>query len=149
MRNKGIEMSVSLEKQIDVIVAKKDRIVELTGELIQTTVESEVSEILSVEQTARTKRLLTQIISELTTIASFISARDAKWSKVMVDITVNLAANVHQQLTPLLEDYCMMINSIIVDFTKIPFRFSRDFKRKLKRFNAKYKMTMKRQNLFD
>jgi hypothetical protein len=142
-------LSVSLEKQVDVIVTKKGRIVELTSELLRTTAESEASESLSAGQVATTKQLLTQIISELTTIASFISSKDAKWSKSMVDISAHLCANVHRELTPVLEDYCLLINSITVDFTKTPFRFRREFKRKLKRFDAKYKTTLIRHGLFD
>ena len=142
-------MSVSLEKQVDVIVTEKGRIVELTSELLRTTAASEASESLSAEQAATTKQLLTQVISELTTIASFISPKDAKWSKSMVDISSHLTANVRWELTPILEEYCLLINSIHVDFTKIPFRFSKEFKRKLKRFDAKYKTALKRHGLFD
>lgn len=142
-------MSVSLEKQVDVIVTKKGRIVELTSELLRTTAGFGASESPSAEQTASTKQLLTQIISELTTIASFISSKDAKWSKSMVDTSAHLCANAQRELTPVLEDYCLLINSITVDFTKTPFRFSKEFKRKLKRFDAKYKTALKRHGLFD
>lgn len=99
------------------------------------------------EQSALTVRQkIHEIISSLSVITGFCDNRARNF---LVDITLVVSRiTTKSEITALegllLEQFCTVVNSLIVDFNKTPFSFSGEFKAGFDKFMASVKATYKK-----
>lgn len=143
-------MEPSKKEKIEIVITHKQRIVETTNQIIEKLrkLESTSSKEQYRETSLFTAQKANQIISDLSIIGGFCG-------KAEKDYIRHLASVIDSPLTdpdyisaflPIIEDWCTMVNSIIVDFEKTPFRFvGGEFQFSLRELKAKIKTVLKRQ----
>jgi len=132
---------------IDTVIAHKDRIVKATNEIIEKLSGLQKSYISEKEAALYVKKRVNQIVSDLSIIGGFCGAREKGLVELINDmIRTILRAEDNIGFVGLMEDWCIMVNSIIVDFTKTPFRFvGEEFKVNLRNLEGKIKAILKRE----
>ena len=104
------------------VIAGKKRIADLTGKILDTLYESKSREGLGDEQELSIKKLVNEIISELSTIAGFCGSREREIVSSMTRLIPAITSQM-ESTTLLLEEWCTIVNGISVDFNRTPFRF--------------------------
>jgi hypothetical protein len=111
------------------VVAHKDRIREATDRLSDVIYKAkkELSKNLELsdENALAIRKIIHEIVSELSIIGGFCDS----WTREYIDRTANIvgasvATKVHYVDVFMLEWWAVRINSLMVDFTKVPFRLS-------------------------
>ena len=139
-----IEMSISEQDKIAIIINHKNQIVQLTNRMLQMVDDSDSSCIN--EQKRLLKQYLNQTISELTIIAGFCGSKERKWVSAITDTISRLSPILEWCLPTLIDLYCTLINGIIIDFSKTPFSFlNDDLRRKWREFENRTKAVRKGQ----
>lgn len=118
----AVQLSEPREEQITIVIVGKKRIVELTGKILDTIYESKSRESLGEEQELSIKKLVNEIISELSTIAGFCGSRERDIISSMARLIPAITFQT-ESTTMLLEEWCTIVNGISVDFNRMPFRF--------------------------
>lgn len=138
-------MESSKQKMIDTVIAHKDRIVKATNEIIEKL--SEFRKSTSGEETyLYVKKRVNQIVSDLSIIGGFCRTRERGLVEIMNDMVQSIIMAEGELFALLMEDWCIMVNGIIVDFTKTPFRFvGGEFKVNLRNLEGKIKTILKRE----
>lgn len=133
-------MGLSKEKQVSIVISHKEKIVKLTNKILKTIHEAEVNKEFSKEQKLLLKQYINEVVSELTTIASFCGSNERNWAARMTENAARLSAIMDWCYSPLIEFWCTMANSITLDFNKTPFKFfGADFKVKWREFETRLK----------
>lgn len=131
-------MSLSKEKQVSIVISHKNKIVQLTNKILEIIHEAEEKQELSKEQKLLVKQYLNEVVSELTTIASFCGSGERKWATRMAESIARLSAILDWWMLSIIEFWCIMANRITVDFNKTPFKFfGGDFKVKWREFETR------------
>lgn len=89
---------------------------------MDTIYESKSREGLGDEQELSIKKLVNEIISELSTIAGFCGSRERDIVSSMARL-ISETTSQTESTTMLLEEWCTIVNGISVDFNRTPFRF--------------------------
>lgn len=130
-------MSLSKEKQIEIVISHKKHIVELTNKVLEIAQKTGRNQEYNDSQKLQLKQLVNEIISELSIIAGFCSNEERNW---VLNMAVGVDMFLSYGLSILLEDWCTMANTVAVDFNKTPFRFfGADLKLKWNQFEARIK----------
>ena len=93
------------------------------------------------------RKQVNQVVSDLSIIGGFCGKRE----KELIELTNDLAQHILMAedkigFVELMQDWCIEVNGIIVDFTKTPFRFvGGEFKVSLRNLEAKIKAILKRE----
>lgn len=128
---------------IDVVIAHKERIVKATNEIVEELSRLQESNTLGKETSLYVKKRVNQIVSDLSVIGGFCGSREKSLVEIMESMVRNL---LDIGFAGLIEDWCIMANGIIVDFTKTPFRFvGGEFKVNLRNLEGKIKAVLKRE----
>ena len=99
----------------------KKRIEELTGKILDAIDESKSSELGRDRQGLLIKKCVAGVVTEISTIAGFCGKNEREFvNKMTRDIYL---VTEYSELSPLLEDWCILMAGITPDFTKTPFRF--------------------------
>ena len=134
---------------IDVVITHKQRIVKTTNQIIKRVRELKPtpSEELRRETALFVRQSIDQVISDLSVIGGFCGKNEKNY-------IAQLASSVSPMVTspsyigfmsPVIEDWCTMVNSIIVDFHKTPFKFvSGEFKLSFRELETKIKAILRR-----
>jgi hypothetical protein len=133
-------MSLSREKQIEIVISHKKKVVELTNRILEVINESKKEREYSDTQKLELRKLINETLSELSTIAGFCGHSERNWVINMAQSILIHNLYMNRTMHPLLELWCTMANTISIDFNKTPFRFfGADFKFKLKDFETRIK----------
>jgi hypothetical protein len=137
----------SKQKTINTVIAHKDRIVKTTNEIIEKLSRLQKSYISEKETSVYVKKRVNQVVSDLSIIAGFCGAREKGLIELTDDmVRIILLAEDKIGFVGLMEDWCITVNSTIVDFTKTPFRFvGGEFKVNLRNLEGKIKTILKRE----
>lgn len=131
-------MSLSKEKQVSIVISHKKKIVKLTNKILRIIHEAEEKQKLSREQKLLAKQCINEVVSELTTIASFCGSNERKWAARMTESIAGISVILDWYWGSLIEFWCTMVNSITLDFNKTPFKFfGGDFKVKWREFETR------------
>ena len=131
-------MTLSKEKQVNIVINHKKKIVELTNKILEIFHEADEKKELNNKQKLLVKQLINEVVSELTTIAGFCGSDERKWTARMTEIVARTSVILDWHMIPLFEFWCTMVNSITPDYNKTPFRFfGGDFKLKWREFEAR------------
>ena len=143
-------VSLSKEKQVNIVISHKKKIVELTNKILEILHKPANTKRFSEEQRLSIKQLTNEVVSELAIIASFCGSRERDWAFRMSDSVARLNVILDWVFTSLVEFWCTMANSITLDFNKTPFRFfSADFKLKWHEFETRLKGLVDRREQRD
>lgn len=116
-------MSLPKEEQVRIVIASKKRIAELTGKILDVMYDSdsENNQLINKQESA-IKKSIYEIVSELSIISGFCRSKEREFVNI---ITRNILAMTPslQYTKLLLEDWCTIVNEIVVDFNKTPFKF--------------------------
>ena len=134
---------------IEIVVTQKKKIKEATDRLSQTLEDSKVDNELELKKNSivEIRKIIHEIISELSIIGGFCDG----WSRNYVSRISSAVAETVSQCelmiwdALILELFATMVNSIIIDFNKTPFRFAGEIKARLREFEAKLKATVIRK----
>jgi hypothetical protein len=108
-------------EQIRIVIECKKRIEELTGKILDSIDESRSNEMGRDRQELLIKKCVAGIVTEISTIAGFCGKNEREFvSKMTRDIYM---ITEYSELSPLLEDWCILMAGITPDFTRTPFRF--------------------------
>jgi len=108
-------------EQIRIVIECKKRIEELTGKILDSIEESKSNEMGRDRQELLIKKCVAGIVTEISTIAGFCGKNEREFvSKMTRDIYM---VTEYSELSPLLEDWCILMAGITPDFTRTPFRF--------------------------
>jgi hypothetical protein len=92
------------------------------------------------------RQKLHKIVSDLSSIAAFCDGKTKSYTVQISRVAAEITAK--PEITNLegfiLESFCTMVNGIIVDYDKTPFRFSAEFKAGFDKFIAGIKTTYQR-----
>lgn len=136
-----VTLESSKQKMIETVIAHKDKIVKATNEIIEK-LGGYQNEFFDGETAVYVKKRVNQIVSDLSLIGGFCGSREKKLVELAEDLSRHLIAI---RSTSLMEDWCIEVNSIIVDFTRVPFRFVKgEFGVSLRNLEGKIKATLKR-----
>ena len=114
-------MSHPSSEQIRIVIECKKRIEELTGKILDSIEESKSNEMGQDRQELLIKKCVAGIVTEISTIAGFCGKNEREFvSKMTRDIYM---VTEYSELSPLLEDWCILMAGITPDFTRTPFRF--------------------------
>ena len=114
-------MSHPSSEQIRIVIECKKRIEELTGKILDSIDESRSNEMGRDRQELLIKKCVAGIVTEISTIAGFCGKNEREFvSKMTRDIYM---ITEYSELSPLLEDWCILMAGITPDFTRTPFRF--------------------------
>ena len=114
-------MSHPSSEQIRIVIECKKRIEELTGKILDSIDESRSNEMGRDRQELLIKKCVAGIVTEISTIAGFCGKNEREFvSKMTRDIYM---VTEYSELSPLLEDWCILMAGITPDFTRTPFRF--------------------------
>ena len=116
------KMSLSRQEQVEIVIRHKNRILQLTNNILDIVGDSRSKPII--EQKPLLKQCFNETISELSVIAGFCGSKERDWVNKVADSIARLTPILDWGLPPIIESYCTMINSIIIDFSKTPFIFS-------------------------
>jgi hypothetical protein len=141
-------MELSKQKMMETVIAHKDRIVNATRSIIEKLDSLQASRSSENEKDVLlyVKKQVSQIVSDLSIIGGFCGARE----KSLVELSTKLIQIILSMsrggiLSNLIEDWCLEVNGIIVDFTKTPFRFvGAEFGINLRGLEGKIKTIIKR-----
>jgi hypothetical protein len=93
----------------------------LTGKILDSIEESKSNEMGRDRQELLIKKCVAGIVTEISTIAGFCGKNEREFvSKMTRDIYM---VTEYSELSPLLEDWCILMAGITPDFTRTPFRF--------------------------
>ena len=124
-------MSLSIEKQINLVISHKKKVVELTNEILKIINEAGKKYKFDNNQKLLLKQLFNETVSEITTIASFCGSKERNWVNNVAVVIAIQNINLTYSSRHLLELWCTMINSMSFNFNKTPFNFlGFDFKAK-------------------
>lgn len=124
--------------QVKIVLSHKRKIVQLTNRILEILHEANSNQKISSEQKLQIKKLINEVVSELTTIASFCNSREREWAGRMSRAIAGTTAIMDYIFISLFEFWCTMVNSITIDFNKTPFRFfGGDFKLKWHEFETR------------
>lgn len=134
-------MSLSKEKQIEIVICHKKRIVELTNKILEIIHDCDSrKDEYTPQQQLELKKLINETVSEITTIVSFCGRSEREWAANMTNSIARQNVMLSWVFNSLLEFWCTMANSITLDFNKTPFKFfGGDLKLKLSKFEAEVK----------
>ncbi len=133
-------MSLSKEKQIEIIISHKNNVLKLTNRILEIINENTKKWEYSDAQKLELRQLINGTLSELSTIAGFCGRKERNWVSSMAHSISMYNVYMNRTMDILLEFWCTMANTITIDFTKTPFRFfGADFKLKLKDFETRIK----------
>ena len=131
-------MSLPKERQVSIVISHKKKIVKLTNKILRIVHEAEEKQDLGKEQKLLAKQYLNEVVSELTTIASFCGSGERNWAARMTESIARLSAILDWWMLSIIEFWCTMANSITVDFNKTPFKFfGGEFKVKWREFETR------------
>ena len=133
-------LSLSKEKQIEIVICHKKRIVELTNRILEIIHDSDSKQEYITTQQLELKKLINEIICEMTTIVGFCGRSERNWVDNMTNGICMHTIYLSWVASSILEHWCTMANSITIDFNKTPFKFfGGDLKLKLNQFEAEVK----------
>jgi hypothetical protein len=133
-------MSLSKEKQIEIVISHKNNVLKLTNRILEIIDESVENWEYSDVQKLELRQLINGVLSELSTIAGFCGRNERNWVSNMAHSISMHNVYMNRTMRSLLEFWCTMANTITIDFTKTPFKFfGADFKLKLKDLEARIK----------
>ena len=133
-------MSLSKEKQIEIVICHKKRIVELTNKILEIIHDSDSRHVFTAAQQLELRKLINETVSEITTIVGFCGRSEREWAANMTRGITFHNLYLEWYMSPLLKFWCTMANSITIDFNKTPFKFfGGDLKLKLSKFEAEVK----------
>ena len=93
----------------------------MTGKILDSIEESKSNEMGRDRQELLIKKCVAGIVTEISTIAGFCGKNEREFvSKMTRDIYM---VTEYSELSPLLEDWCILMAGITPDFTRTPFRF--------------------------
>ena len=131
-------VSLSKEKQVSTVISHKKKIVKLTNKILRIIHEAGEKQELGKEQKLLAKQYLNEVVSELTTIASFCGSGERKWAARMTESIASLSIVLDWWMLSMIEFWCTMANSITLDFNKTPFKFfGGDFRVKWREFETR------------
>jgi len=140
-------MSLSKEKQIEIVISHKKTIVKLTNRILEIIHESTKDWEYSDAQKLELRKLINETLSELSTIAGFCGRRERNWVSNMARSILAHNVYMNRMMHSLLELWCTMANTITIDFNKTPFKFfGADLKLKLKDMEAGIKGTIDKRS---
>lgn len=116
-------MSLPKEKQVDIVISHKENIVALTNKILEIVHDSNKRQEFSNEQKLKLKQLINETISEMSTVASFCGSDERNWVSNMTNAIGAFTVYTAWETNVILEQWCTMANSIMLDFNKTPFRF--------------------------
>lgn len=147
-----IDLALSKEKMIEIVIDRKERIVKTTNQISESLQRLREStsekEALEHKTTLFIKKSVDQVISNLSIIGGFCGRGERDYISRMADMAGDIAVipDYMSFLAPFIELWCTMVNSIIIDFNKTPFRFvGGEFKLNLSKLEAKMKAVLKRK----
>ena len=133
-------MSLPKERQIEIIISHKQRIVELTNKILEIIHDSDTRHEYTAAQRLELRKLINETVSEITTIVGFCGRSERNWATSMTQSITLHNLYLEWYMSPVLKFWCTMANSIIIDFNKTPFKFfGGDLKLKLSQFEAEVK----------
>ena len=116
-------MSLPKEEQVRIIIASKKRIAELTGKILDVMYDSdsENNQLINKQESA-VKKSIYEIVSELSIISGFCRSKEREFVNTITRHILAMTPSL-QYTKLLLEDWCTIVNEIVVDFNKTPFKF--------------------------
>jgi hypothetical protein len=131
-------MSTEKDKQIKLVLSHKPKILTSTNKLLKILDSTQESYRFTNKQRLAIKQLLNQIVSELSTIASFCSPKEQDRVNRIIEGIAELNVHLNWEFAPLINYFCTIINSITLDFNKTPMRFGREFSSKLGELETRF-----------
>jgi len=136
----AVSMSLSKEKQVDIVISHKKNIVDLTNKILKIVHDASKTHKFTNEQQLQLKQLINETISEMTTVASFCGNAERNWVSNMTKAIGLFTIYTYWETSVVLEHWCLMANSITLDFNKTPFKFfSADLRLKWHDFETRIK----------
>jgi hypothetical protein len=133
-------MSLQKEKQVNIVISHKKNIVELTNKILKIVSDTNETHKFSNDQQLQLKQLINETISEMSTVASFCGNAERNWVSNMTNAIGLFTIYTFWETSVVLEQWCLMANSITLDFNKTPFKFfGADFKLKWRELEARIK----------
>jgi hypothetical protein len=133
-------LSLSKEKQIELVILHKKQILSLTNQILEIISDSDKTHKYNACQELELRKLMNETISELTIIAGFCGSAERSWVDRMTNSVCIHNVEMSWFLSSLLTHWCTMANSITIDFNKTPFKFfGADLKLKISEFEAQVK----------
>jgi hypothetical protein len=131
-------MSTKNDKQIKLVLSHKTKILASTNKLLKILDSAQESYRFTNKQRLAIKQLLNQIVSELSTIASFCIPKEQDCVNRVFEGIAKLNVHLNWELAPLITYFCTVVNSITLDFNKTPMRFGREFSNKLGELETRF-----------
>lgn len=131
-------MSTKNNKQIKLVLSHKTKILTSTNKLLKILDDAQESYRFTKKQRLAIRQLLNHVVSELSTIASFSDPKEQDRMNRIIEGIAKLNVHLNWELAPLITYFCTIINSITLDFNKIPLRFGREFSSKLRELETRF-----------
>lgn len=131
-------MSTKNDKQIKLVLSHKTKILTSTNKLLKILDDAQESYRFTKKQRLAIRQLLNHVVSELSTIVSFCDPKEQDRMNRIIEGIAKLNVHLNWELAPLITYFCTIINSITLDFNKIPLRFGREFSSKLRELETRF-----------
>jgi hypothetical protein len=140
-----IALEESKQKMIDTVISHKSNITRATNEIMERLSGLKESKDRS-QDSLFIKTRINEVISELSIIAGFCGTHERNRIAAMERLVAQLVVlDAFSMFSSPLEDWCIMVNGITIDFNKTPFRFAGgEFNVNLRNLQAKLKAVFKR-----
>lgn len=131
-------MSTKNDKQIKLVLSHKAKILTSTNKLLKILDDAQESYRFTKKQRLAIRQLLNHVVSELSTIVSFCDPKEQDRVNRIIEGIAKLNVHLNWELAPLINYFCTIINSLTLDFNKIPLRFGREFSSKLRELETRF-----------
>ena len=149
-----ITLELPKEKMIEIVIDHKKNIVKTTNQISESLqkLREPTSKKMSLDyETALfVKKSVHQVVSDLSIIGGFCGGTEKDYINRMAFMLGGLVATGYIDIVtaPIIELWCTMVNSIMIDFNKTPFRFvGGEFKLNLRKLETKIKAFLSREKI--
>ncbi|MEM2129057.1 MAG: hypothetical protein QXZ70_00510 [Candidatus Bathyarchaeia archaeon] len=141
-------MALSKKEMVKIIVAHKNNIEENTSQIKEKLQDVQpVGKPLDKETTRFVQQKVDSVIKELSIVGSFCGRGEKNYVYKVSDIIGRLTAPgyIDYYIAVAIRFWCTMVNSIMIDFNKTPFKFFGSFKIDLKNLETQVRTLFQRK----
>jgi hypothetical protein len=137
----GQRLSLSQKERERAVEEHKKRILKATNKILDT-----VGHGFDDNARLQVRKLVNEVVSELSMIAGFCSSKEREWVETMSFEMARSMMLLQPNSKPIIRLWCTLVNNVVVDFTKTPFRFlDTEFNVRWSYFETKFKTLIDRR----
>ncbi len=134
-------MSLSQKEQERIVEEHKKRIRKITNKILDI-----IGQSFNDKTKLQVRKLVNEVVSELSVIVGFCGSREKKWVDAMSFEMASYMVFLDMGSKPIIRLWCTLVNNVVVDFTKTPFRFlDTEFNVRWKDFETKFRALVDRR----